>query len=203
LLSGEGTVEKEKLLLLLVDSDKQIQRMGKLIRNLLDVSSINRGQAQLRLELVDLNEIIQAIIPPLSDELAASGSELRLEIPKPFLMQCDRTRIEQVASNLVSNAIKYGSGKPICVSAWTQAEHSYVRIQDQGVGIPKDSQAKIFNRFERLPSTQKISGLGLGLYIVGEIVRAHGGNVRIDSTPGEGSAFTLELPFAIQSRAVN
>ena len=102
-------------------------------------------------------------------------------------------RLEQVVVNLLSNAIKYGAGKPISVTVALAGPAARIIVRDRGIGIGAEDQARIFERFERAVSLN-YGGLGLGLYITREIVRAHGGTIRVESEPGAGAAFIVELP---------
>jgi signal transduction histidine kinase len=103
-------------------------------------------------------------------------------------------RVEQVVTNLLSNAIKYGAGRPIEIRVDGDENTARLTVRDRGIGIPPDHQARIFERFERAVSTSDYGGFGLGLWIVRQIVEAHGGQIHVTSTPGQGSAFTVELP---------
>jgi signal transduction histidine kinase len=107
----------------------------------------------------------------------------------------DRLRIEQVASNLLGNAIKYGKGRPIDVFVSSSEIGARLVVRDHGGGIAAEDQARIFNRFERVRSTKSSGGLGLGLYIARQIVDAHGGTIQVKSEPGEGATFTVDLPL--------
>jgi len=107
----------------------------------------------------------------------------------------DRLRVDQILTNLITNAFKYGPGKPIEITLSEDGTDAVVAIQDGGVGIPKSDQDRIFARFERAAARGTL-GLGLGLYIVREIVQAHGGTIAVESEPGKGSLFTLRLPLA-------
>jgi signal transduction histidine kinase len=106
----------------------------------------------------------------------------------------DRLRISQVVTNLLSNAVKYGAGKPVEVEFGPREDRAWLVVRDQGIGIDPADQPQIFERFERAVSSRNYGGLGLGLYIVKRIVEAHGGTIRVDSTPGAGAAFYVELP---------
>jgi signal transduction histidine kinase len=104
-------------------------------------------------------------------------------------------RLEQVVGNLLSNAIKYGAGHPIEVAVSRNAHTAKLAITDHGIGISPEDQARLFNRFERAVSIKSFGGLGLGLYITRQIVTAHGGTIRVDSQPGAGATFLVELPL--------
>ncbi len=107
----------------------------------------------------------------------------------------DRTRLEQIASNLVSNAVKYGRGRPISVRVRAEGARVRLEVEDRGIGIAPGDQERIFGRFERAVSSRNYAGLGLGLWIVRRIVEAHGGTIAVRSAPGEGSTFTMDLPL--------
>ena len=112
----------------------------------------------------------------------------------------DRLRLEQVITNLLTNAIKYGRGRPLEATCEGTPTHGVVRIRDHGIGIDPDQLPRIFGRFERAVSARSYGGLGLGLYIARQIVDAHGGCIEVESRPGEGSLFTIELPRAPAER---
>ncbi len=97
-------------------------------------------------------------------------------------------------TNLLSNAIKYGNGRPVDVSLETEGPLVRLRIRDRGIGIAPEDQARIFDRFERAVSLRHFGGFGLGLWIVKRIIAAHGGTIRVESEPGHGSMFVVELP---------
>jgi CheY-like chemotaxis protein/anti-sigma regulatory factor (Ser/Thr protein kinase) len=106
----------------------------------------------------------------------------------------DPLRLDQVLSNLLGNAVKYGAGQPIDIEVSAAGERARVRVCDRGVGIAPADQARIFDRFERAHSQHKVEGFGLGLWISKQIIDAMGGTIAVSSTPGVGSAFTIELP---------
>ncbi|MFY0525008.1 sensor histidine kinase [Archangium gephyra] len=106
----------------------------------------------------------------------------------------DRLRLEQVVTNLVSNAIRYGAGRPIHARVEVVGENARLVVRDEGIGIPPEALERIFGKFERAVSERHSGGLGLGLYITHSIVEAMGGTIRVESRPGQGSTFTVELP---------
>jgi len=110
--------------------------------------------------------------------------------------QWDRMRLERVATNLLSNALKFGRGAPVQVSLSAAGGVARLGVRDAGPGIPAEAQERIFRRFERVKGERAQAGFGLGLYIVRELVEAHGGRIHVESSPGEGAHFTVELPGA-------
>ena len=173
---------------------KQIKRLADLIGDLLDVSRITSGQIKLHWEPVDFAAAVREVSTRLEPEAALAESRLVLELPQEVLGQSDRMRLEQVAENLLTNAIKYGAGKPIRVRLEASPERVTLTVTDEGIGIATENQKRIFERFERAVSERNYGGLGLGLYITRTIVEALGGTIRVKSEPGQGACFTVELP---------
>ena len=135
------------------------------------------------------------VVGRLREQAAESGSTIQVAIPEPIVGTWDRTRIEQVVTNLLSNAIKYGCGKPIaCRRPWS-AKGCGCRSPTWGMGISKADHARIFQAFERVATSSRVGGLGLGLYIGRQIATAHGGTLSVESQPVRGTTFTLELPL--------
>ena len=122
---------------------------------------------------------------------------MTLRADSPPCGRWDRLRLEQVFGNLLSNAIKYGGGHPIevAVSRNGNGHTAKLEVTDHGIGISAEDQARLFNRFERAVSIESFGGLGLGLYITRQIVTAHGGTIRVESQPGAGATFVVELPL--------
>ncbi len=174
---------------------RQVGRMARLVETLLDVSRLMAGKLELQWECVDLMELVKDAITSNEDTLAREGCELELRAEAPVVARVDRGRLEQVLENLLGNAIKYGPGKPIQVSVEVEGEVARLRVRDHGIGISPEDTGRIFERFERAVPLRHYGGLGLGLYITREIVEAHQGRIRVESTPGEGSTFTVELPL--------
>ncbi|HUS67106.1 MAG TPA: HAMP domain-containing sensor histidine kinase, partial [Kofleriaceae bacterium] len=161
----------------------------------LDVSRITVGRLTLEPEPLDLAALARDVADRLVDEARAAGCAVTVDADEPVEGQFDKNRIDQVVTNLVTNAIKYGDRKPIELSVKRLDGHAKLIVHDHGIGIPEVDHARIFQRFQRAVSERNFGGLGLGLYIVGEIVAAHGGEIDVVSQPGDGSTFTVTLPL--------
>ncbi|WP_395852404.1 sensor histidine kinase [Cystobacter fuscus] len=174
---------------------RQLQRLVRLVGDLLDVSRISEGRLQPRREEMDLVALVQEVVSRFELQATTAGCQLRLHAPGPVVGWWDRLRLEQVVVNLVDNALKYGPGKPVCVRVDSLEDKAVLHVTDEGMGIPPEHQSRIFERFERAVSERHYGGLGLGLFISQQIVRAHGGRLRVESTPGVRTTFTAELPL--------
>jgi signal transduction histidine kinase len=174
--------------------DRQAQRLVRLSDALLDVSRITAGRIELARDDGDLATLVRDVAAGFEDEARDCGSELRVDAPGPVRCAFDAARVGQVVTNLLSNALKYGRGGPVRVSAALDGSRARVEVEDHGIGIAPGDQERIFGRFERAVSARQYSGLGLGLWIARRIVEAHGGRIRVRSAPGQGSTFTVELP---------
>jgi signal transduction histidine kinase len=175
--------------------ERQADRLVRLGDALLDVSRITSGRLELAREETDLAELAREAAARLAEEAAETGSAVTCDAPAPVIARVDAARVDQVLQNLLSNALKYGAGQPIRLAVRAEGGRAHLEVQDRGIGIAPADQARIFERFERAVSGRNYSGLGLGLWIVGRIVEAHGGTVRLASAPGAGSTFTVELPL--------
>jgi PAS domain S-box-containing protein len=176
-------------------SVKQVDRLAKLVDELLDVSRINAGQMQIEREEFDLREMIRENLLRFKDEIADAGCVLDVHLPYAVKGYWDPLRIEQVFVNVLTNAIKYGRGKPIQIKLEKTNDRVTLKIADHGIGICPEDCVRIFNRFERAVSPSEFGGLGLGLFIVSQIMEAHEGKINLKSELGQGSEFSIELPL--------
>ena len=186
--------QTEKAVEGLVRARAQLHRLAQLTEELLDVTRITAGRLTLELEEVDLAELAREVVEQQGDSAARTRTELRCEAPSPVTGLWDRSRLEQVVTNLLSNAVKFGGGKPITVRVEADTSGATLTVRDEGIGISSADQSRIFERFERAVSKQSYGGLGLGLWITHQIVTAHGGRIRVESHPGQGSSFRVDLP---------
>jgi len=175
--------------------EREDRRLGKFVDDLLDLGRISTGQLHFDLEEVDLGTVVRDAVSRLTDILAPTGS-VTITTNGNLVGQWDRARLDQVVTNLVSNAIKYGEGKPIQIAALESNSHAVLEVVDNGIGIEPSMRTKIFDAFQRAASAQQYGGLGLGLHIAKTIVNGLGGTITVDSSPGAGATFTVDLPVS-------
>jgi len=177
---------------------KEERRVAHLIDDLLDLGRIRSGQLELELSSVDLCDVVRDVSAQMQVQ-AAGASVLNVELHGPVMGCWDRSRLNQVVTNLVGNAVKYGQGRPVVIraAADSQRESARLEVSDSGLGIPPELHARIFEPFKRAVATGQQDGLGLGLYIVRSIVQQFGGTVNVDSRPGAGATFVVELPLQV------
>jgi signal transduction histidine kinase len=184
----------EKLRIRLDVAVRQVGRLTLLIEGLLNVSHIEADRFGVSLEEVDLVRSIRDVVERFEEQASKLGSVISLHLPESARGSWDPARIDQALTNLISNALKYGSGKPIEITLVASDARVELRVVDQGIGVaPKDAR-RIFERYERAVSAKHYGGLGLGLYIARQIVTAHGGTIRVESQPEGGASFIVELP---------
>lgn len=196
-IEKQQTPAPEKLNKALLSSINQINRLTVLIEDLLDVTRIETGKLNYKFEKVDLSLLVKEVTERFSEELKYSKTEFKQSLEENVVAYCDRYRIEQVFVNLLTNAIKYGSNNPVEVSVHQDSGKAIIIVKDNGMGIAKEMQSKIFERFERAISSTNISGLGLGLYITKQIIDAHQGSIEVESDLKVGSTFTVKLPTGL------
>lgn len=174
---------------------RQVDRLRVLVAEMLDVSRITRGDLHLEPGWVDLREVVRGVLERFALEMERHQVIVSVDAPAPVHGTWDAARVDQVVTNLVSNALKYGGGRPIEVSVRTGRSRATIVVRDHGVGIPLEEQTAVFGPFARAVAARHHAGLGLGLWIAQQIVHASGGRITLESRPGEGSTFTVELPL--------
>lgn len=195
LLRRDTPIRSESLKTTLSMVERQIVRLARQIDGLLDLSRIRSRGLVLHREPVDLAAVVRDVAERFSEEASRVGSELSVFASGPVIGDWDRSRLEQLVTNLLTNALKFGEGKPIDVEVSGGQASAVLTVRDRGIGIPAERLPRIFERFERAVTARQYGGLGLGLFIVRSIVEAMGGTVRVESEPGAGSTFVVELPY--------
>lgn len=195
LVLDKAGVSDERTTGKLEQASRQTARLTRLVENLFDVSRITRFRLDLELEEVDLGDLVQEVASRYADEARRVGCTLDIHAPPSVVGRWDRLRLEQLISILVSNAIKYGPGKPVEIRVEGADETAQLSVRDYGIGIAEADLSRIFERFERAVSARHYGGLGLGLYIARQIVDAHAGTIAVSSSPGTGATFTVAIPF--------
>jgi two-component system, OmpR family, sensor histidine kinase MtrB len=176
---------------------RQVTRLDRMVGDFLEIGRIEAGQLELKLVPADARELVEQVVDLF--EAAWQQHQLELELPeRPLLVRCDPLRIEQVVTNLISNALKYSPpGTSIGVALTEQEQQAVLRVVDHGIGITEEDRHKLFEPFSRVGlSKETVPGVGLGLFIVRRIVEAHGGSVEVESAFGQGSTFRIRLPLA-------
>lgn len=172
----------------------RLARFLEVLNRILDLSRLDAGFLDLVPEPVDLVELVEEVVAGVEGELSAARCTVTLTLPPRLIGQWDRIRLAQVVANLVSNAIKYGAGKPIEITLSAEPSRAHLRIRDQGIGIDPVDQERIFQRFTRVDAGTRRTSFGVGLWIVRELCLAMGGSVAVESSLGQGSTFHVQLP---------
>lgn len=193
---GDKRAYEEKRINSLVEmGTRQLMRINRLVDDMLDIARINTGKLSFRKETVQLNDILQEVITRMRFLFEKEETTLILSQTTDIEIALDRIRIEQVLTNVLTNALRYGKKNPVTVSLVKEETFALISVADQGLGMAPEVLEKIFNRFERGVNANDFSGLGLGLYISRQIVEAHGGKIEARSDgPGKGSTILISLP---------
>lgn len=192
-----GALEPDTLILKNFTAQRQLDRLDRLVSDMLDVSRIASGMLSLEVEELDFAELVRLTVPTLSGApLGTQKVEIEALTNEPLIVKGDAFRLDQVVTNLISNAVKYGLGRPVKLRVLRRESAARLEVIDQGMGITPDNHERIFGRYERAVSPQNFGGLGLGLYITRQIVQLHHGRVWVESEPGQGAIFVVEIPLA-------
>jgi PAS domain S-box-containing protein len=175
--------------------NRQVLRLTRLVEDMLDVARIDSSKFSIQRERFDLREMVREVTDRFSPSAESQGVPIHLELCEPLEGEWDHFRLEQVYLNLLTNALRYGEGKPVQVRVFRNGEHAVLSVRDEGIGIAPENHERVFQRFERAISANEVGGLGLGLYISRQIVESHGGRIRVESELGCGAAFVVTLPL--------
>jgi signal transduction histidine kinase len=186
--------ELDEQLLAMIETESH--RLAEIVEQILVSTEVDRGSVPLRTEACDLRELCASAVESARMR-APETIELSVDVPEGTVVHTDPSRLRQVVVNLLDNAVKY-SPDGGCVDVRVAASDGSVAIEvaDEGLGIPEEAQERIFEKFVRLDPEMRrgVGGSGLGLYISQELVERMGGRLRVDSRPGRGSTFTIQLP---------
>jgi signal transduction histidine kinase len=196
LLGAARPPDPQAMLKMVERDERQIRSMVRLLDDMLDVSRARTGHLAVVPAPFDLTASTTAVVEAIRAQAQAQGVSVTLAAPETLPMLGDEFRIEQVITNLLTNALRYGQGKPVAVAVGTRehADEVFVSVRDQGMGIAAADQERIFEQFERTEGAAQVAGLGLGLYIARQIAQAHQGRLEVRSAPAEGAEFILVLP---------
>jgi signal transduction histidine kinase len=186
--------EREAMVRAIRRSVTDVQQMTRLVEDLLDRSQLDAGKVILHLQEIDLVQLVRQGLRRADDEAGAKSSPVELEAPEHVIGRFDPVRVDQVLSNLLSNAVAHGAGKPVRISVREADGWAVLAVADQGPGIAPAEQEQLFQRFERGTGSER-GGYGLGLWIVRQLVHLHGGVVSVRSAPGQGATFEVKLPL--------
>ena len=195
-LNRDGKISIERQNSLAHQTNDLVSKLNRLIDDMLDVSRIRTGKLALNKEEHELGDIVREVVFRLSLIFEAAGIPLpRITASERLVGEWDRFRLEQVISNLLTNAIRYGKGNPIDIQLSKVDNFASLSVKDHGHGISREDLERIFERFERAVHSSEVSGLGLGLFISREIIEAHSGKIHVSSVLGEGSTFSFKIPL--------
>lgn len=188
------SVAPETALAKIESAERQLNRLSQLIEALLDVSRIASHRLKLERERVDLSRAARDVAARFAEAAAREGGAIEVHAEAPAVGLWDPARVDQILTNLVANAVKYGPGKPVSITVQRSGGFAELIVRDQGIGIAPESLERIFDRFERAVSAVSYGGLGLGLYITKQLVALHGGAISARSEVGKGTEIVVRLP---------
>jgi two-component system, OmpR family, phosphate regulon sensor histidine kinase PhoR len=179
---------------------RETHRLEQLVNNILDFARLEAGKAIFRFEAVDVGRVVRSTLEAFSPRLEHQNFEVHVDLPGDLpRVRADATALSHSLLNLLDNAVKYSKERrEIRVTAGTRDHSVWIAVADRGIGIAAEDRSRVFEKFVRLDNglVHDVKGAGLGLTLVDQIMRAHGGRVEVESTPGEGSTFRLVVPVA-------
>jgi signal transduction histidine kinase len=175
--------------------DRQVDRLALVVERLLDATMLSSEPLRLVRTNTDLGRLILDVVERSQDWIDQVGCSVSFEPLEEIVGLWDPVRLDTVVTNLLANALTFGAGKPVRLSAVRRGRTACFSVRDEGIGIDDDGRAGLFRKYSRAVPVTNYGGFGLGLWIVDQLVRAHGGDVRVDSCKGEGATFTVELPL--------
>ena len=192
-----------RIIALLERLQRLVQDYVRRATKLLDVSRLESGNLQLEPAATDVSHLVLSIVHRYEADAAHQHCALEHDIETDISGWVDPLAVEQVIDNLVSNAVKFGAGKPVTVRLRSEGGVACMEVHDGGIGMSVDQQERIFGRFEQIVASHDGSGFGLGLWIAGRLVAAMDGRITVTSRPGEGSTFTVMLPLEARGQGLD
>lgn len=196
-LQGVEALGPEKMKTFIDRSYRDVQKLSRLVEDMLDVSHLADNSMAMIFEYFNLEDLLDTIIERASQKMKELRMNLKVKINAPVMVKWDSFRFEQVLVNLLSNAILYGNNSEIELNVSAGGGYVYIAVKDHGRGISQEKQKNIFNKFDRGSQNREISGLGLGLFLAREIVELHGGKITVESTLDKGSTFHVQMPICL------
>ena len=174
---------------------EQVDRLRALLDAVLEGSLLDLPPSSpIRAERIDLGERLRSFARAQEGAISKAGCELQLNIPEEVVGYWDSIRLEHILNNLLSNALKYGAGHPVTLALEPRGNSVVLSVSDQGMGLPEQESAKLFERYARHENARHLPGTGLGLWVVERATKALGGEVEVRSRPGQGACFRVTLP---------
>lgn len=194
-LRGMGVGTPEQNSAFVADVNSQVERLSKLVEDMLDIARYRGGSLPVSFDQQDLVEVVGLSLDRMAGQLDSAGIRVKREFCGNFQANIDRIRIEQVVGNLLANAIKYAPHAPLTVSIKVEGDMARLEVRDEGPGIAREHQERIFNRFEQVSPKNHLGGLGVGLFVSKAIIEAHEGSLKLESDLGKGAKFIITLPL--------
>ena len=189
--------EGPRILKVLESSEQQLDRIARTVETMIITSKIGAGELELNRETCDLSTIIRGVLDRSESELIDAHCPLKLDLPAGLWGSWDRAMLDKAVGSLVENAIKFGRGRAIEISATVIGHDAKLTVRDHGIGLKSPAPSELFGRFAKGKLEDSAGGFGLGLYVARSIVEAHGGRIHGENAPGGGALFTIELPTAL------
>lgn len=190
---------QNKLYPIVSEIQPDVDKFARLIETLLDISKLGAKKLSLSFVETNLSKLLKDEIVRMNSQYQAHQTPLEVDIAENLHGQCDQVRLQQVITNLLSNALKFGHKRPVSIKARGVDDNLEIEVKDNGIGISPIDQKRIFKPFERAVSDRHFGGLGLGLYVTKQIIDGHRGNVEVHSAPGKGTTFSIKLPILTRS----
>jgi signal transduction histidine kinase len=186
---------------MLAACDRQLGRLSMLCDDLLQAIRLQAGDLSPAMEDVDLGALVREVVLGVASQSRIAAQTIAVGVDEGLVGRFDRHLMERLLFHLVDNAVTFGEERPIAVAAWAVPGGVRLTVRDQGIGIAKEDQERIFSCFERAVSVEHYGGLGLGLYLARAVARTHGGSIRVESEPGRGATFIVEIPVTKEGDA--